>query len=286
MLDLARCCSSELERGEAARASRQNRGATPGALHAAKPMGKLPKAPRSAHAWQCKHPPRQASLPCGTLPQALAAFAAALAADAACMPALLGCAAVYKDSGLLADALASLEKALAVLDPAAQAAEAAAAAAPGPAVADSPAAAGAPCDADSVRHAMAVVLTDLGGPAATRADQMVFWSTQHIVRHAFLHAAATACPPPDVRWPSLAAPRTGTQRKVAGQEGWLKHYLQAVETCPSYAPAHYNLGAPLLLLLCGHCCRAGLLGSAGWPIPDSASRVPAAPRRLAFHVAS
>lgn len=36
--------------------------------------------------------------------------------------------------------------------------------------------------------------------------------------------------------------RAGTQRKLAGQEGWLQHYQRAVEMCPTYAPAHYNLG--------------------------------------------
>ena len=101
--------------------------------------------------------------------QALAAYAAALASDAACVPALLGCAAVYKDSGLLPEALASLEKALLALHISAAtaasggqdssvppAADAAAAAA------GSLAAAGMPCDAASVRQALAVVLTDLG----------------------------------------------------------------------------------------------------------------------------
>lgn len=124
--------------------------------------------------------------------QALAAFAAALAADAACVPALLGCAAVYKDSGLLPDALASLEKALAAVEPADQAAAAA-----GPAVADSPAAAGVPCDAASVRHALAVVLTDLGGLATTLLLSGVCGSKSaplrmHVHTHAAHAAAATA----------------------------------------------------------------------------------------------
>ena len=42
---------------------------------------------------------------------------------------------------------------------------------------------------------------------------------------------------------SPAAPvNAGTQRKLAGQEGWLQLYQRAVDTCPTYAPAHYNLG--------------------------------------------
>ncbi len=109
--------------------------------------------------------------------QALAAYAAALAADAACVPALLGCAAIYKDSGLLPEALASLEKALLALHISAAIAESgsrdgsASPAADAAAAADSSlAAAGMPCDAASVRQAMAVVLTDLGAvPFGQRA---------------------------------------------------------------------------------------------------------------------
>lgn len=35
----------------------------------------------------------------------------------------------------------------------------------------------------------------------------------------------------------------GTQVKVQGGTGWLQHYERAVEVHPTYAPAHYNLGA-------------------------------------------
>ena len=92
-------------------------------------------------------PPRRPAL------QALAAFAAALAAEPAHLPALLGCASVYKDSGLLEDSLAMLERAQA----AAQAAAAAAAAGAGAG------AGGAPAGAEEVPRALAMVLTDLGG---------------------------------------------------------------------------------------------------------------------------
>lgn len=34
----------------------------------------------------------------------------------------------------------------------------------------------------------------------------------------------------------------GTQRKLAAQSGWQRHYEQAVALCPTYAPARYNLG--------------------------------------------
>ncbi|KAI3432719.1 hypothetical protein D9Q98_004262 [Chlorella vulgaris] len=47
----------------------------------------------------------------GNRPQALAAFAAVLSECPGCLPALLGCAAVYKESGLLPEALAALEAA-------------------------------------------------------------------------------------------------------------------------------------------------------------------------------
>ena len=65
--------------------------------------------------------------------QALAAYAGALAADPAHIPSLLGCASMYKDSGLLEDALRMLERAAAV----------------------------APHE-DEVARALAMVLTDLG----------------------------------------------------------------------------------------------------------------------------
>ena len=39
-----------------------------------------------------------------------------------------------------------------------------------------------------------------------------------------------------------AAAAAGTQRKLAGQAGWLSQYERAVQVSPAYAPAHYNLG--------------------------------------------
>ncbi|PSC74350.1 putative UDP-N-acetylglucosamine-peptide N-acetylglucosaminyltransferase SPINDLY [Micractinium conductrix] len=139
----------------------------------------------------------------GSRPQALASFAAALAEAPACVPALVGCAAVYKDSGLLAEALAALQQALLLAEPSSGAAAAAADA--GGSAAESPAAAGGaaaaalggciPSSAADVRQALAVVMTDLG-----------------------------------------------THQKLAGQAGWRDQYVQAVAVCPGYAPAHYNLG--------------------------------------------
>lgn len=61
--------------------------------------------------------------------------------------------------------------------------------------------------------------------------------------------------------------RAGTQRKLAGQEGWLQHYQRAVEMCPTYAPAHYNLGG-LRAVLAAHpaCERQSNLCSLMWPL--------------------
>lgn len=58
------------------------------------------------------HPPP----PQTALLQALAAFAAALAQQPGCVPALLGCAGVYKDTGLLGESLQALQRALAATD--------------------------------------------------------------------------------------------------------------------------------------------------------------------------
>ena len=101
--------------------------------------------------------------------QALAAFAAALAAAPAapeCVPSLLGCAAVYKDSGLLPEALSSLERAELALAPQQQQA------APevGGGAAAAAAAAGLP-SVDDVRQALAIVLTDLGGRVGGRVQE-------------------------------------------------------------------------------------------------------------------
>lgn len=122
--------------------------------------------------------------PTSPLPQALASFAAALAASPRCLPALLGCAEVYKESRLLTEALASLEQALTLLQPSTLAAEQeggsdADAAAAGGEAAEEPAgeepeaaaaaAAAVPglqCSAEHVRRALALVLTDLGMCAA------------------------------------------------------------------------------------------------------------------------
>lgn len=73
-------------------------------------------------------------LPCPlTLTQALAAYAGALAARPAYVPALLGCASIYKEGGQLADALRMLERAAALTE-----------------------------HSSEVAGALAVVLTDLG----------------------------------------------------------------------------------------------------------------------------
>jgi tetratricopeptide (TPR) repeat protein len=99
----------------------------------------------------------------GSRPQALAAFAAALMEAPGCVAALVGCAAVYKESGLLLEALSALEKALALL-------EAAAGPAAGRgAVAGQAAAGELPHTAADVRLALAVVLTDLGECGAVAA---------------------------------------------------------------------------------------------------------------------
>lgn len=79
----------------------------------------------------------------GNRPQALAAYAAVLAAEPGHLPALLGCAALYKDAGLLEDALAMLERAAAP-----QAAGGAG---------------GGEGGSGEVLRALAMVLTDLGG---------------------------------------------------------------------------------------------------------------------------
>lgn len=96
----------------------------------------------------------------------MAAFASALSVHPNHIPALLGCAAVYKETGLLHEALALLEQAHTH----------------------------SPTDSD-VTQALALILTDIG-----------------------------------------------TSMKLEAKAGWLESYQRAVEVCPGYAPAHYNLG--------------------------------------------
>ena len=100
----------------------------------------------------------------GSRPQALAAFAAALMGAPGCVAALVGCAAVHKDSGLLPEALAALEKALELLEAPTRAAAGAGAVGNGQAAAAAAttAAGELPQSAADVRLALAVVLTDLG----------------------------------------------------------------------------------------------------------------------------
>ncbi|KAL4452759.1 hypothetical protein ABPG75_008421 [Micractinium tetrahymenae] len=205
----------------------------------------------------------------GARPQALAAFAAALAQDPACTAALVGCAAVYKDTGFLGEALEALHKALAAADPEAAAAlkreaaagaaaegaadeegeaamaeaaggEGAAALGAGNAGAGKPAkeAAPAPAAAGSRVHAAKAAAAADSQAATTPAAAALLAEAAE--------AAVTRCIPcsaGDVRQ-ALAVVLTdiGTQRKLAGQSGWQQLYEQAVAVCPTYAPAHYNKG--------------------------------------------
>ncbi|GAB4815161.1 hypothetical protein N2152v2_002207 [Parachlorella kessleri] len=139
-------------------------------------------------------------------PLALAAFAGALAVDPSHVPALLGCACIYKDSGLLEDALAALEKAAAALQ--APGGAAGAAAADDPLAGELAFSSGSDAATlrEEVARALAIVLTDLG--------------TQLKVQ-----GSVTSAP----------APTTSSRR-------WSDMYQRAVAVCPSYAPAHYNLG--------------------------------------------
>jgi tetratricopeptide (TPR) repeat protein len=98
----------------------------------------------------------------GSRPQALAAFAAALMEAPGRVAALVGCAAVYKESGLLLEALSALEKALALLEVAAGAAVGSGAVTKQAAAGAAGAAGELPHTAADVRLALAVVLTDLG----------------------------------------------------------------------------------------------------------------------------
>lgn len=162
------------------------------------------------------------------------------------MPALLGCAAVYKDSGLLAEALAALDKALALLEPAE------------PGEGAKPADAAAPGDeASGTGHHSSSGGSSGGGAAAAAATTAAAAAVQ---------VPGLPCSPADVRQ-ALAVVQTdlGTQLKLAGQAGWRQRYEAAVAACPSYAPAHYNLGA--LTRLHGPCMAA-----VRWGCPASMCR--------------
>lgn len=216
----------------------------------------------------------------GSRPQALAAFAAALAQQPGCVPALLGCAGVYKDTGLLGESLQALQRALAATDRQAAAAlqqhlgaaeaagaaggpgvgatvgaAAAAEACPvaGTAAAERPAGkpAGAAAAAPTALAAAAPDHRQLeAGGTAEAACSAREGQQAAVALEASLAAAAAAavarcipCNGADVRQ-ALAVVLTdiGTQRKLAAQSGWQRHYEQAVALCPTYAPARYNLG--------------------------------------------
>lgn len=72
---------------------------------------------------------------------------------------------------------------------------------------------------------------------------------------------------------ALPAP-AGTQRKLAVLGGWQQHYERAMAVCPTYAPARYNLGAPLLPAWhASRCARPScMLPTATCQYQDPASR--------------
>lgn len=160
----------------------------------------------------------------GSRATALASFAGALAGDPCHLRALLGCAGLHKDSGMLPEALGFLEKAHAIAcgrddDD------------------DDDGAAPAPAD----RQASCCSSPSDVSTADTAGDR---GSEDGGSGGAGGGAVSEAAALRDQVCRALAMVLTdmGTQNKLAGRPGWEALYDRAVGVAPAYAPAHYNLG--------------------------------------------
>eukprot|EP00887_Chlorella_sp_A99_P005978 scaffold27.g5978.t1 len=183
----------------------------------------------------------------GSRPQALEAFAGVLALEPGHVEALLCCAALYKDSGLLEEALAAVERAAA-------AAVGAADRSAGPdsgssessnqptATAPQQAARQGPCGGSGSPASSSAPPHPSGEGGSLQQQAATAGSPVERTAGAAMAHVPAALPPEVAAAQAVIHTDLGTQKKLQGQDGWEEHYRVAVEACPTYAPAHYNRG--------------------------------------------
>ena len=154
----------------------------------------------------------------GNKPQALAAFAGALAADPSHLRALIGCAALHKDSGLLHEAKDFLEKAHAI------------------------------ASKHKARSVKQVEEEDAGttsrdgessGSDSRNSSQQQEEQEQQSIA---LQSEATQLYEHITQALAIVLTDLGTKLKVANGSGWKEYYERALAVAPGYSAAHYNLG--------------------------------------------
>ncbi|KAH7621796.1 hypothetical protein Ndes2526B_g02615 [Nannochloris sp. 'desiccata'] len=152
----------------------------------------------------------------GNKAQALAAFAGALTADPSHLRALLGCAALHKDSGLLHEAKDFLEKAHGIVrkhrNRRQQQIE-------------------GDTSSDSDKGASS------GSDSSSRQEQ-----EQEQQSSVLLQAESTQLYEQITQALAIVLTDLGTQVKAANGPGWKGYYKQALAVAPAYSAAHYNLG--------------------------------------------
>ncbi len=147
----------------------------------------------------------------GNKAQALAAFAGALAADPSHLRALLGCAALHKDSGLLHEAKEFLEKAHSI--------------------------------ASKHRNKrQQLEKEDSNSNASDSSSSQQEEQEQEQQSSISLQAEATELYEQINHALAIVLTDLGTQVKVANGPRWKDYYEQALAVAPGYSAAHYNLG--------------------------------------------
>ena len=152
----------------------------------------------------------------GNKAQALASYAGALVADPHHVRALLGCAALHKESGLLQDALVFLEKAYAITSE----------------EQNTTATSSSPKNKKNDPNATATTSSiDDDDDDDVDALSSSFEEMEAVKLHAQVSQAL-----------AVVLTDLATQAKINGRSGWKEYYKRAVSVAPSYSPAHYNLG--------------------------------------------
>lgn len=153
----------------------------------------------------------------GNKAHALAAFAGALAADRSHLRALLGCAALHKDSGLLHEAKNFLEKAHAI----------------------------ASKHKNKMQQQLEKGISSVdgkGNDSGSDSSSQEQEQEQEQQSCVLLQDESTRLYKQIIQALAIVLTDLGTQVKVANGPGWKEYYKQALAIAPSYSAAHYNLG--------------------------------------------
>lgn len=153
----------------------------------------------------------------GNKAQALAAFAGAMAADPSHLRALLGCAALHKDSGLLHEAKEFLEKAHAIASKHRTRRQQ---------------------QIEEDTNSDSDKADDSGNDSSSQQEEQ----EQEQQSSVLLHAESTQLYEQITQALAIVLTDLGTQVKGATGPGWKEYYKQALAVAPSYPAAHYNLG--------------------------------------------